>query len=147
MWSNIIRHYLSEKHRKSLVDLNSTGQSVREGVDHNQKRVLCTENICQTLIDDAIVTASRKSLPFTAIPLMLDHTTRAFNAIEINDLKAVDIAAVHKVSREAADICIRLEVVTARENTKAGTRMACRRARVSLTNRLGVLVKKLGRSK
>ena len=140
--SNIIRHYLSEKHRKSVAQLNSGGRAVREGVDHNQKLVLCTEQICQALIDDAIVTASRKSLPFTAIPLMLDHTARAFNAIVRDDLKAVDIAAVRKVSPEAANICIRLEAVTARENIKGGTRMACRRARASVANRLGVLAKK-----
>ena len=48
----VIRQYLcSEKHRKSVVDLNSAGRSVREGVEHSQKRVMCTENICQTLID------------------------------------------------------------------------------------------------
>ena len=73
---------------------------------------------------------------------MLDHTVRAFNVIVRDDLKVVDIASVRKVSRDPAGICIRLEAVTARENIKGGTRMACRRARASLTNRLGVLAKK-----
>ena len=140
--SNIIRHYLSEKHRKSVVEINSTGGAVREGVAYNKKRVLCTEHICQALIDDAIVTASRKSLPFTAIPLMLDHTARGFNAIARDDLKAVDVAAVRKVSPKAADILTRLEAVTTQQKIIGGTRMACRRGRTALANRLAVLAKK-----
>ena len=37
--------------------------------------------IATALIDDAIVTAVRKSLPFTAVPLMLDHTARGLTAV------------------------------------------------------------------
>ena len=57
------------------------GDTVHVGIGVQRQQRMYRENIPQSIIDDAIVTASRKSLPFSAVPLMLNHTARALKAV------------------------------------------------------------------
>ena len=137
---NIVRHFLSEKHRRNVVVKSSTGPALCVGgvTAENQER-LYRDNIATALIDDAIVTAARKSLPFTAVPLMLDHTARGLTAVAGEHLKKIPLHKVRKVSEEAADILLRLRAVVKRQNTRSGPRMCCRRGRTYLRKRLSQL--------
>ena len=136
---NIIRHFLSEKHRKNVAAKSSAGSAVREGVASENQERLYRDNIATALIDDAIVTSARKSLPFTAVPLMLDHTARGLTAVAGEQLANVPINEVRKVSKDAADILLRLRAVVKRESTSSGPRIACRRGRAYLRKRLSQL--------
>ena len=140
--SNIIRHYLSEKHRQNVCDLSRAGDAVQAGVGVHRDKRLYRENIPQSIIDDAIVIACRKSLPFTAVPLMLNHTARALNAVAGNDQSKINIVDIRKVSSPAANILLRLQAVTEQQNTRGGSRMIVRRCRTYITNRLTALAKR-----
>ena len=84
---NVLRHYLTEKHRKNWVVKHSTSRAFTRAVDQEHAGWVCKEKICEAVIDDAVITSARKSLPFTAVPLMLDHTARALNAVAGHNLK------------------------------------------------------------
>ena len=53
---------LSEKHRKNAVVKTSTGPALCVGVTAENQERLYRDNIVTVLIDDAIVTAARKSI-------------------------------------------------------------------------------------
>ena len=71
------------------------------------------DEICQAIIDDAIVTCSRKSLPFTSVPLMLDHTARSLNAVggeHIHDIK------LHELRKHFTTFAQSLRTIQAKSN-------------------------------
>lgn len=120
---------------------------MRVGVDVDRQQRLFRDSIPQAIIDDAIVTASRKSLPFTAVPLMLDHTARALNAVKGTKLNAINIPDVRRVSDEAANILLRLKAVTTQKNIRGGSRMICRKGRTYISNRLTTLAEQSSKLK
>ena len=91
----------------------------------------CTERIFPRvlLFDDTIVATSKKSLPFTAVPVMLNHTARVLDAMTGKELDKINIAEIKKVSKPAAKTLLRLNAVTGQQNTRSGSRNSCRRGR------------------
>ena len=81
-------------------------------------------------------TSARKSLPFTAVPLVLDHTARALGALTGDKLDEIDFPKLRKVSSDTVDVLLRLKAVTKTKGTSSGTRMACRRGRACCRNRI-----------
>ena len=105
---------------------------------HNATKVY-RQDLCSALVDNAIVTTCKKSLPFTSIPLMLDHTARVVKTIAGPNLSTIDIANIRKVSPNTAEILLRLKALNAVERTSNGSRMACRRGVTHCIKRLATL--------
>ena len=101
---NIIRHYLSEKHRKNVSAHLKASDAVKVGVGVENMKRMYRENIAQSIIDNAIVATSRKSLPFTSVPVMLNLTVGALNAMAGEELDKINIAEIKKVSKPAARV-------------------------------------------
>ena len=115
---NIIRYYLSEKHHKNVCALLKTSDAVKEGVDVEHVKRVYRENLPQSIIDGAIVTTSKKSLPFTAVPVMLNHTARVLNAMAGKELDKINIAEIKKVSKPVAKVLLHLKTVTSDQTAK-----------------------------
>ena len=108
---------------------SKSGGALHAGVGVARQQRLYREKIPQYIIDDAIVVTSRKSLPFTAVPCMLDHTARVLNAIAGKELDDINIVSIREASKPAANILLRLKAVTKQENTRGGSRNICRQSR------------------
>ena len=141
---NVICHYVCDKHRKNLTATQTGSSNVLEsGVRAAEQEHVYRSELCNAIVDDAIVSSCRKSLPFTAVPVMLDHTARALGAVAGPKLNSVDCARLREFSKEAADIILRLKAVTAQETTRNGHRMACRRGRHYVSDRVQTLAKRV----
>ena len=88
------------------------GDGVVRACSEQREGHVIRDDLCRAIIDDAITIVCRKSLPFTAMPLMLDHTARALGAIAGKKLNTIDIATVRKHSVDVANILQRLKAVT-----------------------------------
>lgn len=115
------------------------GDGVVRACSEQREGHVIRDDLCRAIIDDAIAIVCRKSLPFTAMPLMLDHTARALGAIAGNKLNTIDIAAVRKHSVDVANILQRLKAVTGSEKTCNSQRMAVRRGVTACTERMHVM--------
>ena len=105
---------------------SKSGGALHAGVGVARQQRLYREKIPQSII---IVVTSRKSLPFTAVPCMFDHTARVLNAIAGKELDDINIVSIREDSKPAANILLRLKAVTKQENTRGGSRNICRRSR------------------
>ena len=57
-----------------------TGNALNDAVEYEKTVRVYTEELPQAIVDDATVTAAKKSLPVCAIPIMLEVVTRALRA-------------------------------------------------------------------
>ena len=135
---NCLHHFLSRKH----CDVVQKGDALTIAVDQS-KQVLVTSELPNAIVDDTIITAARKSIPFSSIPTMLNVTARALKACRgekpIPTKVIMDVRT--KVSREAAAALNRLNVVVKEVNTSSGSRAACRLGRHQVAKRMMKLAK------
>ena len=135
---NVIKHYLSEKHRARITSTAAVSDAVQAAAKQHVQEKVFRDEIAQALIDDAIVSSCRKSLPFTAIPLMLDHTARCLSVVAGPNLAKIDMNQVKDPN--ALGIILRVKALTKQQRIhKKKTRMVVRRGRTALTKRIGVL--------
>ena len=133
---NCLNHFRSMDHCALAAALQSKGAAVTEAVEQMQQHIFAAD-LPRAVIDDAIVSACRKSLSLEAIRIVLDVAQRALNSVQpAKHLTDQEIMLVRKVSPDAADIVIRVNALTKPANTSAGTRGPCRRGRTAITKRL-----------
>ena len=85
------------------------------------------DDIQQAIIDDAIVTCSRKSLSLTSVPVVLDVTARALMTCRgKNRISQTTINKVRSLDEESTKVLDRINAVVERINTKSGPKVGCR---------------------
>ena len=99
---NLLRHFLCEKDRKNCSVLYSQGPALGNDVEQHNTTKVYRRDLCSSVVDNTIVTTCKKSLPFTFIPLMVDHTARVVKSIVRPNLYKIDIVNVRK--RDSAPI-------------------------------------------
>ena len=96
------------------------------------------------VIDDAIISSARKSLPVTAVRVTLDVCQRALNSCHgygEEPLSSQELLDIHKVCPRGATTLIRLAALTKQVKTSHGVRGAIRRGRTAITRRMYQLAK------
>ena len=133
---NCLNHFRSASHCKIAAALESKGDAVTDAVLQQQQHIFAAD-LPRAVIDDAIVSASRKSLSLEAVRVVLDVAQRALCSVQpSNHLTVDEILTVRKVSPRAANILTRVNALTKPVTTSRGVRGPCRRGRTAITKRM-----------
>ena len=142
---NCFKHFRSRMYCDSALAItqNNKATAVAEGLQHQKESHVFAEDLAQCIVDDAIVSASRKSLSLTSIPIILDVVCRALIACRGPEiLSTEEIMAIRKTSPKAATMITRINACTKSVLVCSGVRRAaCRRGRSAITDRLLTLAR------
>ena len=130
-----------------LPVLEKRDDAVTADVVQQQQLHVFSDQLPVTVIDDAIISSARKSLPVTAVRVTLDVCQRALNSCHgygeepLSSILSQELLDIHKVCPRVATTLIRLAALTKQVKTSHGVRGAIRRGRTAITRRMYQLAK------
>ena len=74
---NVTKHFLSEEHCKMVASTTSTATTITNGVNHFRQLQIYESNLASAIRDDAVLSCARKSLSFSAVPVVMEVAARA----------------------------------------------------------------------
>ena len=119
---NCLKHFRSEFHFQNVVANADNSTALRDNMETAKGSAILSADIPAAIIDDAIVSCSRKSLSLTAIPVVLDVVARAL--LTCRGKKPLDHGTISKIRAEsdvAARSIQRLNAATSTKKTRSGT--------------------------
>ena len=136
---NQAKHFRSKEHCKMVASKDGSSAAVNAIVNEaRDKARIFREDLPRAILDDAIISCARKSLSFTALPVVLSVAARAMIACRgTTPVPEGEIMKVSKVSKLGAAVLRRINAATAAERVRNGrTRPACVRSRQWVTDRM-----------
>ena len=134
---NALKHFLTTRHCNSLeMKFNHTDTLATMVQTSKDLKVFATD-IPQAIIDDAIITCSRKSLSLTAIPVVLNVASRAL--LTCRGKERIPVNVLNKLRKDlpqVSRILTRLDAAVESVRTRSGVRARCRLGRGAITQRL-----------
>ena len=128
---NVSKHFRSKDHCNRVASLTHTSGVVQQAVDADRQTISNTSGLAQAVLDDAVISCTRKSLSFTAIPIAMKVAARAIIMCRGQDPIKIDtIMKVRKVSKRAEAVLERINAVVKLQNVRGDRkRPACVRGR------------------
>ena len=140
---NAMKHFRSKVHCARVTSDCGTSDAVDAVVDHARAGQIFKDDLTRAIMDDAIISCSRQSLPLSAVPVVMQVAARALIACRgRKPIPEAEIMQARKVSPLVASAVQRLNIVTKSETVRGGrTRPACVRGRCWVADRMLALTK------
>ena len=135
---NVSKHFRSAEHCARVASLSSTTAAVSTAVQEHHQTKISTDSVTEAVMDDAVISCSRKALSFTAIPVVLQVAVRALILCRgKKEIPVSEIKQIRAVSKRGARAIERIQSLVKHETVRGKrTRPACVRGRHWVANRM-----------
>lgn len=140
---NSTKHFRSKEHCARVASNVQTSEAVEIAVNHVREAKIYTNDVPMAIMDDAVVSCARKSLSFTAVPVVMQVAARAIIVCRGKEpISNEEIIKVRQVSKLGASVLQRVNAAVKAQVVRGGrSRPACVRSASWVTNRMLELAK------